>query len=197
MSKAVFLDRDGTIIKEVNFLKKIEQIELIKGSAPAISLLNKAGLKVIVVTNQSGVARGYFTEEFVKESHREIDNRLKKQGAMVDTWLYCPHHPTEGNIPYKKECNCRKPKPGLLLRAKDKFDIDLSQSFIIGDSLRDLEAGWNAGLKTILVLTGYGENTLLSLKDELREQISFIAKDILEASEWILNSLKNPLPKTS
>ncbi len=192
MNKAVFLDRDGTIIEEVNYLRQIDQIDIFKCSAPAISLLNKANFKVVVITNQSGVARGYFKEDFVKKSNSEIANRLRMQGANIDAWFYCPHHPTEGEAPYKIDCNCRKPKIGLIAKAKDMFDIDLSSSFIIGDSLKDLEAGWNAGLKTILVLTGHGKNTLKSLRKDQYKDVNFIAEDILEASKWILDFLKNP-----
>jgi D-glycero-D-manno-heptose 1,7-bisphosphate phosphatase len=155
MRIAVFLDRDGTINIEKEYLYRSEDFEFIPGSAEAISLLNQAGILVIVVTNQSGVARGYYTEEDVENLHRHIAGKLKYFGAHVDSWLYCPHHPA-GRGSYALPCSCRKPLPGMLQEAARRYDIDLECSTMIGDKLADIEAGLAAGCHTILVRTGYG-----------------------------------------
>ena len=153
--KAVFLDRDGTINKYIGFLTKPEQIELIEGAAEAIKKINKSGYLTIVVTNQPVIARGDCTWEELKLIHDKMETELGKEGAFVDAIYVCPHHPDkgfEGERPeYKFDCNCRKPKPGLLLQAAKDFNIDLSQSIMIGDSDRDVEAGEAAGCRTILI----------------------------------------------
>ncbi|MEI7816454.1 MAG: HAD-IIIA family hydrolase, partial [Desulfuromonadales bacterium] len=131
------------------------EFEFITGAAEAIELLNQRGFMVVVVTNQSGVARGYYTEEDVVNLHRYIDQRLEQYGAHVDAWLYCPHHPA-GRGSYALPCTCRKPLPGMLHEAAQRYDIDLKNSIMIGDKLADIEAGIAAGCRTILVRTGYG-----------------------------------------
>lgn len=155
MKRAVFLDRDGTINIEKEYLYLAEDFEFVPGAQEAIRLLNQAGVMVVVVTNQSGVARGYYTEGDVEKLHRHIADELKKSGAHVDAWLYCPHHPS-GRGSYSLPCNCRKPLPGMLLEAARRYDIDLENSAMIGDKLADVEAGMAAGCQTILVRTGYG-----------------------------------------
>lgn len=156
MDKVVFLDRDGTINVEKNYLYKPEELEFIAGAPEAIRLLNESGYKVVVVTNQAGVARGYYTEEDVKRLHDHMNARLAEFGAHVDAFFYCPHHPEHGVGKYKVECDCRKPKIGMFLQAEKLFDIDKSQSWMIGDNIGDIEAGKNYGVRTILVRTGYG-----------------------------------------
>lgn len=155
MKRAVFLDRDGTINVEKEYLYRIEEFEFISGTPEAIRLLNEAGFFVVVVSNQSGVARGYYTEEDVDILHRFIAAELKKSGARVDAWSFCPHHP-QGRGSYSLECRCRKPLPGMLIEAAQRHDIDLEASVMIGDKLVDIEAGKAAGCRTILVRTGYG-----------------------------------------
>jgi D-glycero-D-manno-heptose 1,7-bisphosphate phosphatase len=161
MIRAVFLDRDGTINVEKDYLYRIKEFEFISGAQEAVKLLNEAGLFVVVVSNQSGVARGYYSEEDVELLHRHIDYELAKSGAHVDAWFYCPHHP-HGKGSYALPCNCRKPKPGMLLNAASLYDIDLPASVMIGDKLVDLEAGVAAGCRTILVRSGYGAAQELS-----------------------------------
>lgn len=158
MEKYVFLDRDGVINVEKNLLHKKEDLELIPKSAEAISLLNKNNIKVIVVTNQPAIARGLCTEEELKDINEHLNNLLKNKNARIDGFYYCPHHPTAGSNPfYTKQCDCRKPKPGLIFQAKKDFNIkDISQFFMIGDKMSDIHAGLQAGCKTILVKTGYG-----------------------------------------
>lgn len=155
MKGAVFLDRDGTINVEKEYLYQAKEFEFIPGAPEAIRLLNKAGILVVVVTNQSGVARGYYTEDDVHNLHRHIARELERFGAHVDDWLYCPHHPA-GRGSYALPCNCRKPLPGLLQEAAARHDIDLEDSTMIGDKQADIEAGQAAGCRTILVRTGYG-----------------------------------------
>lgn len=149
--KAIFLDRDGTINKYVGFLRNIDDFELIEGVAEAIKLINQSGYLAIVVTNQPVIARGEVTWGELNEIHKKMATLLGKEGAYVDGIYICPHHPDkgfEGERPeYKIDCDCRKPKPGLLLQAAKDFNIDLSESYMIGDSHRDVEAGENAGVK--------------------------------------------------
>jgi D-glycero-D-manno-heptose 1,7-bisphosphate phosphatase len=154
--EAVFLDRDGTLIEEVHYLSAPEQVRPIPGAADAVRQLNAAGVLVVVVTNQAGVARGYFPERRVAEAHERLSALLAEAGARVDAYFYCPHHPTEGVGAYRAECACRKPKPGMLLTAARELDIDLGRSWMIGDKPDDAEAGLAAGCRTILVRTGHG-----------------------------------------
>lgn len=170
--KAVFLDRDGTINKYVGFLTKPEQFELIEGAAEAIRKINKSGYLAIVVTNQPVIARGECTWEELQQIHDKMETELGKEGAFIDGIYICPHHPDkgfEGERPeYKFDCDCRKPKPRLLLQAAKDFNIDLSQSIMIGDSDRDVEAGKNAGVKKSVKVD---ENRINGLLDVLRENV--------------------------
>jgi len=177
---AVFLDRDGTINEEVSYLSRMEQLRLYPQTCEAIRLVNAAGMKAVVVTNQSGIARGYFTEEFVRSVHDRINELLAAGGARIDGFYVCPHHPVYGNGIYKQDCACRKPKPGLLLRAAAEMDIDLARSYMIGDMLKDIEAGKKAGATGILVRTGYGSNIVRT------DMPAYIAEDVLEAVQWLL-----------
>jgi D-glycero-D-manno-heptose 1,7-bisphosphate phosphatase len=155
MKRAVFLDRDGTINVEKEYLYRSADFEFIPGAPEAIKILNRAGIMVVVVTNQSGVARGYYTEEDVEILHRHIAGQLESCGAYVDAWLFCPHHPA-GRGSYALPCNCRKPLPGMLTEASRRYGINLEDSTMIGDKRADIEAGEAAGCRTILVRTGYG-----------------------------------------
>lgn len=156
---AVFLDRDGTINQEKNYLFRAEDFEFIPGVPEAIKKLRKSGYLVIVVTNQSGVARGYFSLEDVTRLHEHMQNELSKEGASIDAFYICPHHPEHGVGDFRKECDCRKGRPGLLFKASADLDIDLQKSFMIGDKVADIEAAENAGCQPILVLTGYGQES--------------------------------------
>ncbi|MDY0190521.1 MAG: D-glycero-beta-D-manno-heptose 1,7-bisphosphate 7-phosphatase [Desulfuromonas sp.] len=156
MRPAVFLDRDGTINEERDYLFRCEDFRFIPGVPQAIKRLNDAGLLVVVVTNQSGVGRGYYSEKDVDCLHKFIQQQLCAIGAHIDAFYYCPHHPTKGLGQYKRDCNCRKGKPGMLLQAAQEHCIDLGRSFIVGDKLADVEAGVAAGCAPLLVLTGYG-----------------------------------------
>jgi len=181
--QAIFLDRDGTINLEKDYLYSIEEFEFIPGAAEAVSLLNMAGFFVAVVSNQSGIARGYYTEEDVEKLHRHISAEIKKRGGRIDAWLYCPHHPS-GRGSHALPCRCRKPLPGMLHQAEKLFDIDLSSSIMIGDKLSDIEAGIAAGCLPILVRTGYG----ISEEERLPEGVA-VYDDILEAARSIVHNL--------
>jgi len=183
--RAVFLDRDGTINEEVNYLCHPEQLQLLPHAAEGIKLLREAGFLAIVVTNQSGVARGYFSERRVLEIHRALQALLAEAGTAIDGFYYCAHHPEVGYAPYRRECDCRKPKPGMLLRAAKDFQLDLAQCFVVGDKAIDILPGVELGCRTVLVLTGYGRETLNGgLLAEA--QPSYIAADLLDAAKWIV-----------
>lgn len=174
--KAIFLDRDGTINKYVGFLRNIDDFELIDGAAEAIKLINQSGYLAIIVTNQPVIARGEVTWEQLNEIHRKMETLLGKEGAYVDGIYICPHHPDKGftgeRPEYKIVCDCRKPKPGLLLKAAKDFNIDLSQSYMIGDDDRDVQAGLNAGCKeSIKIETNKGKALLVSVKAVLKKQM--------------------------
>ena len=152
---AVFLDRDGTLNLEKNYLYRAEDFEFIPGAVEAVSMLNHAGFLVVVLTNQSGIARGFYSEADLQRLHRHVDTLLAAGGARVDAWYYCPHHP-EGQEPYRHVCDCRKPLPGMLFQAAAEHGINLKESVMIGDKLADIQAALAAGCRPILVRTGYG-----------------------------------------
>lgn len=183
---AVFLDRDGTINEEVGYVNHLCRFWLLPGVANAIKMLNENGFYVIVVTNQSGVARGYFSEELVHIIHNRMCDLLKAEGARVDKIYYCPHHPTVGPPEYRRECECRKPKIGMIRQAAAELPIDLSHSYVIGDRIKDIYFGHNAGLKSILVLTGYGRGEYEFQRHTWKESPEFVAENLPEAVAWIL-----------
>ena len=186
---AVFLDRDGTIVREVDYLHQLGQLRLLRGAAGAIHRLNEAGFAVVLATNQSGVARGLLTEEELRDIHDELQRRLAARRAHLDAIYSCPHHP-EAVVPaYRRRCRCRKPAPGLLLRAARDLDLDLGRSFAVGDGARDIEAGKRAGCRTILVRTGYGTKT----EREMGELCADVIVDHLPAAvDWILSQTRSP-----
>lgn len=167
--QVIFFDRDGTINKYVGFLRNIDEFELIDGVAAAIRKINESGYLAVVVTNQPVIARGEVSFEELEEIHNKMETLLGKEGAYLDAIYYCPHHPHkgyEGERPELKiECDCRKPKPGMLFKAAEDFNIDLSQSWMIGDGENDVKAGINAGCKTVLLGNGdenYGQTIAVS-----------------------------------
>jgi D-glycero-D-manno-heptose 1,7-bisphosphate phosphatase len=178
-NKAVFLDRDGTLVEEVGYLSHIEQFKLLPRVGEAVRLLNQHKLKTIVVTNQSGVARGYFPESFVHSIHRKMQNLLKMEEAHLDGIYYCPHHPDE-------KCECRKPGTGLVKKAVEDLDLDCSKSYMVGDRGIDIELAYLVGAKGILVLTGYGEGEWEEFGKGWKAKPSYVAPGLYEAVQWIL-----------
>jgi D-glycero-D-manno-heptose 1,7-bisphosphate phosphatase len=180
-NKAVFVDRDGTLVEEVNFLSRVEHLNLFPFTAEAIGLLKESGYLVIVVSNQSGVGRGLFEESAVRTIHEEMQRRLSGQ---LDGLYFCPHLPDEG-------CECRKPGLGMIMAAASDFDIDLSESWMVGDKKIDVETGFNAGMATALVKTGYGNDHAM----DLDQQPELIADNLLDASKKIV--LRSTFKKVS
>jgi D-glycero-D-manno-heptose 1,7-bisphosphate phosphatase len=181
---AVFLDRDGTIIREVEYLRSPNQLRLLPRAAAAIKRLNDAGFAVVVTTNQSGIARGILTEADLALTNDLLRQRLARQGARLDAIYFCPHHPEVGPPEYRQNCQCRKPGPGMLLCAAKDLGLELGRSFSVGDSERDLLAGRAAGCRTILVRTGYGRRTEAESGSQL--PADYAADDLMGAVDWIL-----------
>ncbi len=182
MVRAVILDRDGTINEEMGYINHLSRFRLLPGSAEAIALLNHEGLKVIVATNQSGVARKYFPAPLVSRVHGLMMELLEQQGARVDAIYVCQHAPDEG-------CSCRKPRPGLLHQAAQELQIDLNRSYVVGDRFNDIQLAANVGAKGILVLTGYGRGELENFQGERLVEPDYIATDLLDAAGWILKNV--------
>lgn len=175
----IFFDRDGTINVDADYLSDPDDLELIPGAVEAIRDANRLGVRAFVITNQSGVARGLYSEDDVKAVHQRLIRLLARDGAHIDAFYYCPHHPEYGEAPYRRVCSCRKPKIGMLLQAQKEFGITLAASFVVGDKGTDLQAGRAAGCGTVLVLTGYGATEV----EECRKAgtVDLVAADILEA----------------
>ena len=186
MRRAIFMDRDGTLCEEVGYVNHLSRCRLLPRSLEAVRLINQAGFLAIVATNQSGVARGYFRESLVEEVHARLRGWAAEGGARLDALYYCPHHPSEGAPPYRAACDCRKPRPGMLLRAAREHAIDLPASYMIGDSLADLGAAAAAGVPAVQVLTGYGRGIREHQRDRYREEPLHIAEDLLQAVRFIL-----------
>ncbi len=183
---ALFLDRDGTIIEDVGYLNRSEQIQLIPGAAEAIRKMNNHGWPVVVITNQSAVARGYISEAELALIHQCFTETLQKTAqAHLVKIAYSPYHPTDGQGAYRRDSACRKPNPGLLLAAAEEFDIDLTQSWMVGDRLSDVQAGHNAGCRSILVRTGVGHSV------EMPPEYNSVpvVDDLSAAVDYILSQL--------
>jgi D-glycero-D-manno-heptose 1,7-bisphosphate phosphatase len=180
---AVFLDRDGTVSDEVGYLNHLSRFRLLPGAAAAIRRLNQAALPVVVVTNQSGVARGYFPEQLVRDVHDRMNRELQKAGARLDGVYYCPHISSD-------QCDCRKPKIGMLEQAARELGLDLRKSFVVGDRKSDVELAHCAAARSILVRTGFGEGELAWHAKDWEHQPEFVAADLPEAVEWILQEVR-------
>jgi len=186
LQAAVFLDRDGVLIHDVNYLSDLKDIRMYEDVPEALSKLKKAGFLLIMVTNQSGVARGYFDEKFVEASYQNIQHRLQSQSATLDGMYFCPHH-IAGKFPYNINCECRKPAPGLILEAEKHFKVDLSQSYMIGDKLCDIELAKNSGTTGLLLKTGYGETQAPVVSKKYPDVKIFT--HFFDATNYILNPL--------
>jgi len=181
------MDRDGTVSEEVGDVSDVDRLRLIDGCAEAVRKANDAGFQTVVVTNQSGVARGVLTEELVSQAHDRLRELLGEHGARLDGIYYCPHHPEAEGERYRRACDCRKPLPGMLHRARDEMGIDLGSAYMIGDSMRDVAAGRAVGATSILVLTGFGKEQLERASTEWTVRPDHVARDLLHAMEWILD----------
>lgn len=187
MDKVIFLDRDGTINKEVSYLYRPKDLILLPGVPQAIKALRDKGFKVVVVTNQAGVARGYYTCSDVEHLHDYLNEQLKKDGAWIDHFFYCPHHPVHGIGAYKKACTCRKPGIGMFEMADQDYQVDKEHSYMIGDKLLDVEAGRRYGVHGILVGTGYGaaiHQEQIENQEEIR--YDFYAETLMDAARYII-----------
>jgi D-glycero-D-manno-heptose 1,7-bisphosphate phosphatase len=184
MTRAVFLDRDGTLIEESGYLDRLDRVAFFPFTTDGVRLLNRAGLTVVVVTNQSGVARGFIEEAFIGEAHDFIAERLAAGGARIDAFYYCPHHPDGVLEPYRQRCECRKPRPGLLRRAAADLNLDLEHSFTVGDRWQDVDAGKAVGAQTALVRTGYGRVT--EALPHTGSAADVVTDNLMEAVSWIL-----------
>jgi D-glycero-D-manno-heptose 1,7-bisphosphate phosphatase len=186
---AVFIDRDGTLTEEVGYVNHPSRLRLLPQSGAAVRRLNQAGIAVVVVTNQAGIARGYFSPEVLAAVNATLVSQLKDEGAHLDGVYVCPHHPTEGEAPYRLVCDCRKPKPGLLLRAASDLGLDLGRSTLVGDKGSDLVAARAVGVRAVLVLTGYGLGEWEYRRSALPVQPDHVADDLLGAADWVIKEL--------
>jgi len=186
-SRAVFLDRDGCVNVEDDHIRDISQFRLYPDTLGAIKRLNDAGFKVVIITNQSGVARGYMTEELVTEVHRLLTGWVERAGARIDRIEYCPHHPEWAVEEYAKVCDCRKPAPGMLVRAAGALGVDLEKSYIVGDKISDIALGPATGARAVLVRTGFGAREERKIRAGEAPGPDHIADGIGSAVDWILS----------
>lgn len=179
--RAVFMDRDGTVSEEVGYVNHPSRYRVFPYSAEAVRLLNSRGWLAVLVTNQAGVARGYFTEELIGSVHAILRTELEREGARLDAIYYCAHHPSVGQPPYRLDCDCRKPRPGLIRRAAQELEIDLERSWMIGDRYSDVELARNAGVRAAFVMSGYGRGEWEFQRAGWRTEPDLVAEDLLEA----------------
>ena len=194
MKRAVFLDRDGNVCEDVGYLGDPSKLVVFPYAAEAVRRLNESSMLAILVTNQSGVARGHFGEDAVLRVHDRLERELARGGARLDGIYYCPHHPTIGQPPYRQSCECRKPRPGMLVRAAADHDIDLSQSFVVGDKNSDVRLAHEAGARAVLVRTGYGRGEWEYDRATWPRQPEHVAETLEDAVEWILDEAGKEQP---
>ena len=189
----VFLDRDGTLNKEAGYLKSLEDLVLIDGAALAVKRLNQAGVAAILVTNQSGAARKFYSQSHIEDLHKRLQVLLAEEGAFLDAIYYCPHLAVGTDSPLSRTCDCRKPATGMIDMAYEEYpDLDSRQSFMIGDKVTDIELAVNCKANSILVKTGYGETTVTELQEK-NIQPDFIAENISQAVDWVLGKVKSTI----
>ncbi|MBO0722534.1 MAG: HAD family hydrolase [Blastocatellia bacterium] len=186
--RAIFVDRDGTLNEEVGYITEMSQFRLFDFAAESIKMINDAGWYAVLITNQAGIARGRYSEEFLRRLHAQMELSLSRDGARLDAIYYCPHHPEFGDPPYRQDCNCRKPRPGLIEKAAKEFSLDLNSCYIIGDRISDIETGHTAGTRSVMVMTGYGRE---EYRDAIRQRPPDHAADnLLAAVRWIFSERK-------
>lgn len=183
---AVFIDRDGTISEEVGYVNHPSRFRLFPYASEAIRTLNERGWLAVVITNQAGVPRGYFSEELIESVHDQLKRDLEAASAQLDAIYYCAHHPSVGEPPYRVDCDCRKPKTGLIDRAAKDFEIDLAASWMVGDRYGDVELARNAGLRSAFVLSGYGRGEWEYQRFSWKHQPDLVSDNLLEAIKLIV-----------
>jgi D-glycero-D-manno-heptose 1,7-bisphosphate phosphatase len=188
---AVFLDRDGTINEQMGYVNHTCRFQLLPGAATAIKKLNDAHIPVVVISNQSGLARGYFPEELLTAVHEKMHKLLAVEHAKVDAIYYCPHHPEAKEERFRENCNCRKPKPGLIFQAAEELHLLPEQSFVVGDRWSDIKTAANCGARSVLVRTGYGRGDEQYIGPTQEIQPDFKADDLDEAVDWILKEIQS------
>jgi D-glycero-D-manno-heptose 1,7-bisphosphate phosphatase len=186
MKPAIFMDRDGTLCHEVGYVNHLSRFRLFPYAVEAVRIVNRSGFLAVVVTNQAGVARGYFPESLVHDVHAGMRAAMDAGGARLDGLYTCVHHPTVGEPPYRKDCDCRKPRPGLLRQAEADLGIDLRKSWMVGDRRNDMEVAWNVGARAALVRTGYGLGELTYHAGAWPRQPDVVADHLLEAVQKIV-----------
>jgi len=186
------MDRDGCLIEEMGYINHPSRVRLLPRTPAAVARLNRAGIAAVMATNQAGIARDYFSKETLEAVNAELERQLGDHGAYLDALYVCTHHPTAGQAPYRDACGCRKPKPGLLLRAAAEMGLDLSRSVMIGDKPSDIGAGQAVGAATVLVLTGYGRGEWEYRRHEWTLGPDHVAEDLFGAVEWALARLDMP-----
>ncbi|MBI4527639.1 MAG: HAD family hydrolase [Deltaproteobacteria bacterium] len=184
----VFVDRDGTLIRDVGYLRRVEQLEVLPRVPEALQLLHRHRLKVAVITNQSAVARGFLSERELQEIHDHLKEQLGRQGGSVDGIYYCPHHPTEGAESYRISCECRKPKVGLIERAALELELDPARSYMVGDQAIDMEVAERVGAKGIRIDKMQADSNDRETKGAIP-----VVKDLWEAAQWIIGDLERTL----
>ena len=184
-SRAVFLDRDGTINEEMGYINHPDRFVLFPFVAQSIRIFNQLGLKVIIVTNQAGIAKGYFEESLLLEIHQKLKTDISDKGAIIDGIYYCPHHPEEGIGRYRIDCQCRKPKPGMVLKATEEHSIDLSYSYMVGDRYKDILFAKEMNLRSALVLTGYGLGEYTFQRASWKYMPDLIGENLLDVARQI------------
>ncbi len=182
MNKAIFLDRDGVIVKDKNYTFKIKDLEFVQNSIKGLKKLNQENYKLIIITNQSGIGRGFYAEKDYFKFRFELYKRLRNKGITISAEYFCPHHPEKALRKYKRDCNCRKPKSGMLEKAAKDFNLNLEKCWFIGDRMTDIKCGKKVDCKTIHVLTGYEKKGLL--------EADYVAKNLVESANIIIKNGK-------
>jgi len=184
---AFFLDRDGTVSHEVGYVNHPSRLRLLPNTAAALLRARAAGYLCVLVTNQAGVARGYFPEDMVTTTHQRLRALLADAGTALDGIYYCPHHPGTGEPPYRCDCDCRKPRPGMVVQAAREMNIDIAASIVVGDKISDVQMGHNQGARGILVRTGYGLGEEEFQRESWTTEPDYVADDLLDAVNWVLD----------
>ena len=185
MRAAVFLDRDGTMIHDVGYLNRVEDLCWYASTIDAVRLLNRAGFLVFVTTNQAGIGLGLLDESILERLHGEMTRVLDAEGARIDGWFHCPHHPGAVIEALRMECTCRKPQPGMIQQAQARFEFDLERSFVVGDKMADVGLATGVGARGVLVRTGYGEDVVRQHGGTV-PGAALVAANLMEATSWIL-----------